>query len=182
MKKIKVLLSALAMVAAMAFVSCGGGAGDDPKGGESGSGASTPDDLVLYDSEVAGEVLEIDIEASYNNYFELPAEIPEGSGYKKINVIAKYETTDGTQAAIQLMTTDKQSQASASISLDKEFSEKSVACLAGATYTAWENNAEVTKNCADTAGLVQGYIQNSNANYATVTGKIYIKKAWLSAN
>lgn len=35
MKKIKVLLSALAMVAAMAFVSCGGGAGDDPKGGES---------------------------------------------------------------------------------------------------------------------------------------------------
>lgn len=29
MKKIKVLLSALAMVAAMAFVSCGGGAGDD---------------------------------------------------------------------------------------------------------------------------------------------------------
>ncbi len=35
MKKIKVLLSALAMVAAMAFVSCGGGAGD----GESGSDA-----------------------------------------------------------------------------------------------------------------------------------------------
>lgn len=138
--------------------------------------------MVLYDSEVAGEVLEIDIEASYNNYFELPAEIPEGSGYKKINVIAKYETTDGTQASIQLMTTDKQSQASASISLDKEFSEKSVACLAGATYTAWENGAEVTKNCADTAGWVQGYIQNSGANYATVTGKIYIKKAWLSAN
>ena len=39
MKKIKVLLSALAMVAAMAFVSCGGGAGDDPTGGKSGSGA-----------------------------------------------------------------------------------------------------------------------------------------------
>lgn len=37
MKKIKVLLSALAMVAAMAFVSCGGGAGDDPTGGKSGS-------------------------------------------------------------------------------------------------------------------------------------------------
>lgn|GEM_PF-3666184 len=39
MKKIKVLLSALAMVAAMAFVSCGGGAGDDPTGGKSGSDA-----------------------------------------------------------------------------------------------------------------------------------------------
>ena len=39
MKKLKVLLSALAMVAAMALVSCGGGAGDDPTGGKSGSGA-----------------------------------------------------------------------------------------------------------------------------------------------
>ena len=46
MKKIKVLLSALAMVAAMAFVSCGGGAGDDPTGGKSGSGA------VVFDGNV----------------------------------------------------------------------------------------------------------------------------------
>ena len=38
MKKIKVLLSALAMVAAMAFVSCGGGA-DPTTGGTSGSDA-----------------------------------------------------------------------------------------------------------------------------------------------
>lgn len=38
MKKIKVLLSALAMVAAMAFVSCGGGAGDDGTSNPAASG------------------------------------------------------------------------------------------------------------------------------------------------
>ena len=44
MKKIKVLLSALAMVAAMAFVSCGGGAGDD---GTSNPPAETTTETVI---------------------------------------------------------------------------------------------------------------------------------------
>ena len=47
MKKIKVLLSALAMVAAMAFISCGGGA-DPTTGGTSGAEPvkfSFPDDI-----------------------------------------------------------------------------------------------------------------------------------------
>ena len=49
MKKIKVLLSALAMVAAMAFVSCGGAAD-----GTSGPGAVESKDVVLTLQENVG--------------------------------------------------------------------------------------------------------------------------------
>lgn len=60
MKKIKVLLSALAMVAAMAFVSCGGKAGDD---GTSSPAATDSGDIVVFDPATytgdIGEVVEV---------------------------------------------------------------------------------------------------------------------------
>ena len=166
MKKIKVLLSAFAMVAAMAFVSCGGGAGDDPTGGKSGSGA------------VVEEALVFDITASYDNYIDFEEAIPENTGYTKANVIAKFESATGTSGKLQLMIADNSAQGSATIELGTEYAEKSAACLAGATYTAWINGEAKTLDCADTATKVQGFIQDSS--YQPVAGKIYIKKAWLS--
>lgn len=165
MKKIKVLLSALAMVAAMAFVSCGGGAGDDPTGGKSGSGA-------------VEEALVFDITASYDNYIVFDEAVPEGTGYTKANVIAKFESTTGNSGKLQLMNEDNSAQASATIDIGTDYATLSVACLAGATYTAWVDGKAVTKDCVDTAAKVQGFIQDSG--YQPVAGKIYIKKAWLS--
>lgn len=57
MKKIKVLLSALAMVAAMAFVSCGGGAGD-PTSAPADSGDIVVFDPATYTGDI-GEVVEV---------------------------------------------------------------------------------------------------------------------------
>ena len=63
MKKIKVLLSALAMVAAMAFVSCGGGAGDP---------TSAP---------AAGESAKLISCHGYDATLEFANPVAEGSGY-----------------------------------------------------------------------------------------------------
>lgn len=82
MKKLKVLLSALAMVAAMALVSCGGGPGDD---GTSGPAAALGDIVVFdpatYTGEI-GEVVEVDGEKylkvtpnGYSTWIQLPASL-----------------------------------------------------------------------------------------------------------
>ena len=98
MKKIKVLLSALAMVAAMAFVSCGGGAGDDPTGGKSGSDAVVFDgnvDLTVldgYDATAGGIVKDFGSEtsgyATVASFKLSDLGYTEDSGFTKVAVIA----------------------------------------------------------------------------------------------
>ena len=163
MKKIKVLLSALAMVAAMAFVSCGGGAGDDPTGGKSGAGA-------------VEDVLVIDCDGYKATY---PVEIATGLGYTTVNIEAKWESETGTQAAFQFKNGDTD-HSSETINLSKTYEVVSGKFFQGATWTDWDNGG-ATVDCVDGAKAVQFFIQNANDNYAAVTGKVYIKKLWLSA-
>ena len=80
MKKIKVLLSALAMVAAMAFVSCGGGAGD-PTSAPADSGDIVVFDPATYTGDI-GEVVEVGGEKylkvkpdGYKTWIALPNEL-----------------------------------------------------------------------------------------------------------
>ena len=94
MKKIKVLLSALAMVAAMALVSCGGGAGDDPTGGKSGSGA------VVFDGNVdlTGKTVknESAFTKAYDGFVITYDEI-DFTGFNKLVVEAKFYDADGKE-------------------------------------------------------------------------------------
>ena len=173
MKKIKVLLSALAMVAAMAFVSCGGGAGDDSTGGKSGSGAVKPtEDLILFEGE---KVLEA---SGYANYIEFTTPVEAGSGYKKFAVEASYSSDDGIQAAVQLMSADDL-QASETVSLSTANSTVSGNCFVGAKYNKWVNGSAVPTDCFDGTAQAQFYIQDSS--YQPTTGTITVKKIVLLA-
>lgn len=119
MKKIKVLLSALAMVAAMAFVSCGGGAGDDPTGGKSGSEAVVFDGnvdltaLAGYDATAGGVVKDFggvaDAYATVAEYTLSDLGYTADSGFTKVAVIAdvyngetKYDLSSAWGARIML--------------------------------------------------------------------------------
>ena len=114
--------------------------------------------------------------SGYDNYIELPKIIREGSGYKYLYAELKYESEDGIQALFQLMSSDNE-QASSSISIGKDFSVVSGACLAGSTYQYWTNNSAVLTDCVDTASKVQFYIQDSS--YTATSGTIYVKSIWL---
>ena len=174
MKKIKVLLSALAMVAAMAFVSCGGGAGDDPTGGKSGSeGVKPTEDLVLFEGEKV-----LDIAASYTNYIEFTTPVEAGSGYKKFEVEASYTSDDGQKAVVQLMSADDK-QASESVTLSATNAAVSGKCFVGAKYDDWSTGSAVSTDCFDGTAKAQFYIQDSS--YQPTTGTITVKKIVLLA-
>lgn len=172
MKKLKVLMGALALFAAMAFVGCSNGNNDSNGGGDK----TNPGEITNEEG-----VLVFDISASYDNFIDFESAIPENSGYTKAHVIGKYESATGGKACLQLMDMDEShaDQASATLELDKTYSEKSVNCFAGATYDKWVVDHSEATACVDTANRVQGFIQETQ-NWGTVTGKIYIKKAWLS--
>ena len=157
MKKIKVLLSALAMVAAMAFVSCGGGAGDP---------TSAP---------AAGESAKLISCHEYDATLEFANPVAEGSGYTDFHVLAKWEAADGIQAAVQLKNGNAQS--SATVNLNKDYTEVTGKCFVGAKYTDWSNGGK-DADCADGATLAQFYIQNSS--YAAIDGNVYVKKIWFT--
>lgn len=114
--------------------------------------------------------------SGYDNYIELPKIIREGSGYKYLYAELKYESEDGIQALFQLMSSDNE-QASSSISIGKDFSVVSGACLAGSTYQYWTNGSAVPTDCVDTASKVQFYIQDSS--YNPTSGTIHVKSIWL---
>lgn len=158
MKKIKVLLSALAMVAAMAFVSCGGGAGDP---------TSAP---------AAGESAKLISCHGYDATLEFANPVAEGSGYTDFHVLAKWEAADGKQAAVQLKNGNAQS--SATVSLTKEYSEVTGKCFVGAKYTDYSSGSPEEADCADGATLAQFYIQNSS--YEAIDGNVYVKKIWFT--
>lgn len=157
MKKIKVLLSALAMVAAMAFVSCGGGAGDS---------TSAP---------AAGEPAKLISCHEYDATLEFANPVAEGSGYTDFHVLAKWEAADGIQAAVQLKNGNAQS--SATVNLNKDYTEVTGKCFVGAKYKDWGNGGK-DADCADGATLAQFYIQNSS--YAAIDGNVYVKKIWFT--
>ena len=165
MKKTLLVVSAI-LALSLAFVGCKKSTGDNNE--PSGSDPVKADAYVL------------NVDASYDNYIELIAPVAAASGYTKINAELKWESSDGIQAAIQLMSGDgtAMKQASATVNFDKSYSTVSGACLAGATYTDWSTGSAQTANCVDTATKLQFYIQN--ASYAPTSGKIYVKKVWLS--
>lgn len=113
--------------------------------------------------------------AGYDNYLEIPY-IEEGTGYTTINAELRWESSEGIQAAFQLM--DGTAPASATINFYEDFSVVSGACLAGATYIDWSTGAAKTADCVDSATRLQFYIHNSS--YAAIEGFIYIRKVWLS--
>ena len=158
MKKIKVLLSALAMVAAMAFVSCGGGAGDPTSAPESGEPAKL-----------------IECHA-YDATLEFTNPVAVGSGYTEYHVVAKWVAPGGLKAAVQLK--NGQDQSSSTIELKKNYTEVKGKCFIGAKYDDWSTGSAVSTNCADGATLAQFYIQDSN--YQAMDGKVYVQKIWFS--
>ena len=173
MKKTLLVLSAIATL--FAFVSCKKSTGDD---------TPTLEDLVIYQAE--GEEYVLECIADYNNILPLIAPVAAGSGYKKIYAEVKYEATGDTQAALQLMngTAEDNSdmgQASATVSIGKDYSTVSGDCLKGASYSKWVDGAPQPTPCEDTATKLQFYIQDKAAGYNPCAGKIYIKKVWLSA-
>jgi hypothetical protein len=121
----------------------------------------------------------INCTAGYENYYDLPEAITEGSGYTELHAICTWESSDGIQAALQLMDNDRR-QASSTLHISKTDPEDVVDCLNGATYIDYNINpgSPVVTPCADSATQIQFYIQNSS--YSPTTGTITVKKIWLT--
>ena len=175
MKKIKVLLSALAMVAAFGFVSCGGKAGDDSTGGESDPSA-VPRQLVVFEGEKVIEITGTTNDELYGFALDFATPVEAGTGYKKVKVTASWEAADGIQAIFQLKTSDEK-QSSESISLTQTLSEVTGKCFKAATYKDYSQGG-IEVPCADGAVKAQVFIQNDA--YAAIPGKVTIKKIVLS--
>ena len=131
------------------------------------------------DAKQYSEIYELECYGGYDNFIDIPY-IPKGSGYTTIYAELKWESPDGIQAAIQLISDDNMEikQASETINFGKDFFVVSGNCLSGATYTDWSTGSAKTANCADTATRLQFFIQDSA--YAPTKGFIYIKSIWLS--
>ena len=147
------------------------------------AGWSNDADLVLYQSkDTDGD--EIDIAAGYDNYIELSSPVSAGSGYTKLYAELKWEATDGYQASVILMSGDgtEMKQASDTIYFDNKYSTVSGDCLAGAKYPKLNVNTGSYEDvdCVDTATKIQFYIQDSS--WQPTSGKVYVKKIWLSSN
>ena len=167
MKKIKVLLSALAMVAAMALVSCGGKAGDD---GTSSPAGETPKGTVV--NCLAGQ------DDGYTVFLDLQTTVDAGSGYTKVTVDADWKSAKGIKPVIQLMTAEN-NQSSVGVDISKA---NSADCFLAATYDNWSTGKAVPTPCADGAAKAQLYIQGGEADgWAPVAGTIYVRKITLSA-
>ena len=139
-------------------------------------------DLVLYQAtNTDGD--EIDISADYDNYIELSSAIASGSGYNKLNAELKWESENGVQASVILMSGDgtEMKQASDTIDFTKSYSKVSGDCLAGAKYPEYNATTDSydDADCVDTATKIQFYIQDST--WQPIAGKVYVKKIWLSA-
>ncbi len=169
MKKLKVLLGAIALIASMALVSCG-----DPVNSTTGdgSGASTvpTEDLVLFEGN---EVINA---SGYDAVINFTNPVAAGSGYKKFKIEASWESADGAQCQAQMKNSNGE-QSSATISLSKEGAVVTGDCLVGAKYIDYSSGSPVETNCADGVAQIQFFIQNSS--YATTTGTITVKKIWL---
>ena len=170
MKKLKVLLGAVALIASMALVSCG-----DPVNSTTGdgSGASTvpTEDLVLFEGNKV-------INASgYDNVINFTSPVAAGSGYKKFKIEASWESADGIQVQAQMKNGNNQS--SETISLNKDGAIVEGNCFVGATYKDWDNGG-ADANCADGATQIQFFVQDSS--YQPTTGTITVKKIWLVGN
>ena len=140
-------------------------------------------DLVLYQAtNTDGD--EIDISADYDNYIELSSAIASGSGYNTLNAELKWESENGVQASVILMSGDgtEMKQASDTIYFTKSYSKVSGDCLAGAKYPEYNATTDSydDADCVDTATKIQFYIQDSN--WQPIAGKVYVKKIWLSFN
>ena len=176
MKKIKVLLSALAMVAAMAFVSCGGKAGDDSTGGTSGAEPAVPNQLVVFEGEKVIEITGTTNDELYGFALNFDTPVEAGTGYKKVKVTASWEAEDGIQAVFQLKTSDEK-QSSEAINLSQTLAEVTGKCFKNATYKDWDQGG-IDAPCADGAAKAQVFIQDSS--YAPIPGKVTITKIVLS--
>ena len=165
MKKLKVLMGALALFAAMAFVGCSGGADSNPEAGPT-------QDFILFEGE---EVLNA---SGYDTVIDFAAEVAAGSGYKKFKIDASWESEDGIQCQAQMKNGEGE-QSSETVSLDKNGAVITGKCLVGAKYLDYSTGSAVEKNCADGVSQIQFFIQDSN--YQTTTGKITVKKVWLVA-
>lgn len=176
MKKIKVLLSALAMIAAFGFVSCGGKAGDDSTGGTSGAEPAVPNQLVVFEGEKVIEITGTTNDELYGFALDFATPVEAGTGYKKVKVTASWEAEDGIQAIFQLKTSDEK-QSSESISLSQTLSEVTGKCFKAATYKDYSQGG-IDTPCADGAVKAQVFIQNGD--YAAIPGKVTITKIVLS--
>ena len=187
-KSIKVILGVLAMSAFIfSFSGCNNGTPDtgdgdsDPIGNGGGTNTKTPDntntDNPNQDNPTTTDYDVIDIEASYDNWITLDKPITAKSGYTTINAEWKFESKEGKAAYLQLMK-GEDTQSSNGVGCTTDFSITSANCLSGSSYIRYFTGGNEHASCADEADRIQLAIQDSE--YHTVTGKIYIKKIWLS--
>ena len=113
----------------------------------------------------------------YNNYIEFKTPVGTDSGYTTFKIEAKYESDKAVVAKVQLLTADNK-HSSPSIEIKKTYSVTSGACLKGSNYDDYTSGSAVSTPCADSIAKAQFFIQDSSWN--TITGKIYVKKIWLS--
>ena len=123
------------------------------------------------------------IDYFFDNYFYDIPYVPEGSGYNTFNIEWKWESTEGTEAVAQMVSDDDTKMASSCIyhTLKGKWMTLSCDCLAGARYNDWSYGNGAETNCADSVRKLRFYIQNSNNNWNTTYGTVYIRKVWLSA-
>lgn len=173
MKKTLLVLSAI-LALSMAFVGCKKSTGGDES--DKSEPPAKPEALILNCKD-------------YNNYAEFT--IPEGtdlSGYNEVHATWKWESSEGIQAAIQLMYktgekdekgNDVYKQASPSTNLPKgDYADSKSSCLKGSNYDDWSTGKAVSTPCFDKTNCAQFYIQNSS--YQACAGTIYVKKVWLT--
>ena len=199
--KFKMLLGVLAMsIFIFGIASCNNGStgtndtkDDDPaysdpsgngdnggdNGGNNGDNGGNEQKPEEQPQKPAEEIV-IEMKADEDGYIKLPKAIPANSGYTTLYAEVKYESETADNIGLQLVTSKSEAPSSGSLSVSKEYSIGSTISLAGASYIDYSDDNKV-KACADEADGIRLYMQNSKDNWASVAGKIYIKKIWLAA-
>ena len=167
--KFKMLLGVLAMSAfIVTFTGC-----PDPNDPDKPQSTN----IIPEDPNDSTDEIVIEMKAGEAGYIKLPKAIPSNSGYTTLYAELKYESETANSVYLHLVNSKSDKRASGNIDASKEYSIVSAICLAGSSY---KDNNNTIAACDDEADEIRLYMQNSEADWAKVAGKIYIKKIWLA--
>ncbi len=138
------------------------------------------------DPKPVQDLIVLECDDSYDNYIAFATPISARSGYTTVNVEWSVEpSANATQVGFQLQNENDNCKCGSSFSyvFIEDFDDYKVSrapCFAGSTYTAYDEDGSHEENCSDGATRIQFFFQNANDDYKPVSGKVYIKRVWLS--